>query len=142
TYVAVGLDRSLYIGDDFQGSIRRVTTDGVIDTVARGGTVTTLRSSPVRATNLFLINPRLRLFNLAISPLGTLYVSAGSIVFRVDTDGFARKVADFSPGFAFGIDFAPEGTLYATVQVNTGGTTHNTLVRIGTDGTLTTVVGP
>ncbi|HYQ00521.1 MAG TPA: RHS repeat-associated core domain-containing protein [Polyangiaceae bacterium] len=68
--VAIGPDGLLYIADKAHSSIRRVRTDGIIETVAGNGLT---GSSPdgLPATNTLLSQPR----GLGVGPDGTLYIA-------------------------------------------------------------------
>ena len=66
--VRVGPDGSLYIADTRHGVVRRVTTEGVIETFAGGGE-RTLDREPMPAKEA----SRLGAFSMAVVPDGTLY---------------------------------------------------------------------
>jgi RHS repeat-associated protein len=144
--VAAGPDGSLYIADAPNKQIRRVDPDGIITTVAGGGTGGLGDGGP--ATQATLFNPS----DVAVGQDGSLYIadSSNQRVRRVDPSGIITTVAGTgvngfsgdggpaieaqisSPG---GIALGPDGSLYIADSGN------NRVRRIGTDGIITTVAG-
>lgn len=114
--VRIGPDGLLYIADSGTGRIRRVTAEGVIETVAGiGGRV---RSSgdggPATQAALFVVT------SMAFGPDGSLYfVERDSRVRRIVPDGIVTTIAD---GGAMGVGrpsevaVAPDGSLYVTAR--------------------------
>lgn len=82
--IAVGRDGTVYFSDDWNGRVRAVLPDGVIETVAGGGH-TPLRTRPVRALAASFGAP-FSLSGLAIGPGGQLYIGT-SAVYRLAPDG-------------------------------------------------------
>jgi sugar lactone lactonase YvrE len=88
--VAVGPDGGLYVADTYNGRIRRVGLDGVITTVAGGGTPGTLGDGgPAGAAWLYLPH------GVAVAPDGALLIADGGNhrVRRVDAAGVITTVA-------------------------------------------------
>lgn len=79
---------NLYIADLGNARVRRVGPDGIIKTVAGGGT---LMGDGIRATDAALVSPR----NVVAAPDGTLYISdfSANRVFSVTRDGVLHSVA-------------------------------------------------
>jgi RHS repeat-associated protein len=144
--VAAGPDGSLYIADYANQRIRRVGPDGIITTVAGGGTGGLGDGGP--ATQATLFDPS----DVAVGPDGSLYVAdlSNHRVRRVDPSGVITTVAgtgvngfsgDGGPaiqaqiwdpgGIALGLD----GSLYIADAGN------NRVRRIGADGIIATVAG-
>src|SRR5262249_52970399 len=139
-------DGSVYIADTLNARIRRVDPDGLITTVAGGGTVGYGDGGP--ATQAQLAFPTA----LTFGPDGSLYIADGSYnnIRRVGPNGIITTVVgsgpsvysgdggpatqarfDFPPGVALGAD----GSLYITDADN------NVIRRVGPDGIITTVAG-
>ncbi|MBI2876791.1 MAG: PASTA domain-containing protein, partial [Candidatus Tectomicrobia bacterium] len=148
--VTVGPDGSLYIavGDRPESSpdlyhVRRVRPDGIITTVAGGGS----GGDGGPATQAELSFPR----GLAVGPDGSLYIADTNInrVRRVRPDGIITTVAgtgvsgfggDDGPAIlaslsAFDVAVEPDGSLYIA------DTTNHRVRRVGPDGIITTVAG-
>ena len=148
--LALAPDGSLYIVDAINQRVRKVSTDGIITTVAGGG-------NPSRpfgdvgdggpATEAVFCQPT----SVAVGPDGALYVADNcqGRIRRVGPDGIITTVAgpgvpnlyrDGGPatqaylGGAYGIDVGPDGTIYI-------GTQHHRVRRVGTDGIITTIAG-
>jgi RHS repeat-associated protein len=144
--VTAGPDGSLYIADSPNQRIRRVGPDGIITTVAGGGTGGL--GDGGRATEATLFNPT----DVAAGSDGSLYIadSSNQRVRRVDPSGIITTVAgtgvngfsgDGGPAIhaqissPSGIGLGPDGSLYIADSGN------NRVRRIGTDGIITTVAG-
>ena len=152
--VRVGPDGSLYIADTRHGVVRRVTTEGVIETFAGGGE-RTLDREPMPAKEA----SRLGAFSMAVVPDGTLYfVGASHRILRVTPDGIISWFAGSRPqwrciggtcdffeaegpaidvflGLDMSITVDGNGNLYvAALQ-------HHVVRKITPDGMLTTVAG-
>jgi RHS repeat-associated protein len=142
--VAVDRDGNLYIADRGNGRIRRVGTDGIINTVAGGGKSL---DDGVLATEAQLGG----LWDVVVGPEGDLYVTTGDRVRRIGKDSVITTVVGIKYGAGYsgdggpaieaairsphGIAFAPDGSLYIA---DTG---NHVIRRIGPDGIITTVVG-
>jgi hypothetical protein len=114
--IAVAKNGTVYFADEGNGRVREILPDGIIETVAGGGTVP-LGSKPVPALSASFGGPS-SLFSLAIGPGGELYIGT-SAVYRVNSSGMlvwvvGSSARDLNKGFngiysnpAFQIDFAP-----------------------------------
>ncbi|MDE2179981.1 MAG: tandem-95 repeat protein [candidate division NC10 bacterium] len=120
--VAVAPDGSLYIADSNNERIRRVGPDGIITTVAGGGTPPDGLGDGGSATQARLQGP----FGVAVAPDGSLYIAAHYRIRRVGPDGIIATVAgtgtrgfssDGGPAtqamlYPFGVAVAPDGSVY------------------------------
>lgn len=128
--IKLGPDGSLYIADGFNVRVRRITPDGIINTVVGGGSLP-LGSDGVPATEL---NPYI--VNIVdVTPDGTIFFSSVvtngfQYVYRVSPDGIAHlhagvrhaygmgdRLADNVPGRqaefdARGLAVGPDGAVY------------------------------
>ncbi|MBA6328246.1 hypothetical protein H4J46_09895 [Colwellia sp. MB02u-6] len=88
-------DGSFYFSDDYRGLIRRVGVDGVLTTIAGGGSE--LNINGINALSAQLSKPR----NLALDKAGNVYFSINHRqVYQLSNDGIIRLVAgDKSSGF-------------------------------------------
>ncbi|MFQ5873899.1 MAG: serine/threonine protein kinase, partial [Dehalococcoidia bacterium] len=77
---------NLYIADNFNRRVRRVSPSGVITTVAGGGRGT---QDGVPATEVELGDPE----GLAVDPAGNLYIADFGSVWRVDRSGIITVIA-------------------------------------------------
>ena len=144
--VALDPDGNLYIADVGNNRVRRVGTDGIIGTIAGGGTTSPGTGGP--ATEASLNQPR----SLAVGADGGVYFTeqSGGRILKVGTDGVLSAVAGtdtrgyYGDGSAAtsaqfsgisGIAFGPDGSLY----VNDSG--NGRVRRIEPDGIVTTVAG-
>ncbi|HLK12957.1 MAG TPA: RHS repeat-associated core domain-containing protein [Candidatus Binatia bacterium] len=91
--IRLGPDGSLYISEESNHRVRRVTPDGIISTVAGNGTPS-LDGDGGPATSAGVFHPD----GIAIGPDGSLYiVAANSEIRRVGTDGIIERVAGLGP---------------------------------------------
>jgi YD repeat-containing protein len=143
--LAVGPDGTVFIADD-NDRIRRVDRNGVIQTIAGGGTK---EAETGKATDIRLHNPRA----VALAPDGSLYIAecyARHCIRRLHADGTLTLVAggkkqgssgDGGPAIKArffdptGLAVAPDGTLYIADQGN------HRIRRIAPDGIITTIAG-
>ena len=156
--IALAPDGSIYFADGANNRIRRITTDGIIQTVIGGG------KNPVidgrLATDIALDQPD----GLAVGPDGTLYITTINNVFRVvpglpdldvkeslvpSSDGLTLYRFDHSGRHLSTID-AMTGVTELTFGYDASGylvtiTDKNQLVttiKRASDGTPTSIVGP
>jgi RHS repeat-associated protein len=92
TSLAVGVDGSLYLGQDdiYTGSfrrVRRITPDGVIRTVAGGGGQGADQATPALQFGFGTVR------SIAVSGDGTVYASNGDQIEQVGVDGIVRRFA-------------------------------------------------
>ncbi len=88
--IAVARNGTVYFSDDWNGRVREVLPDGVIETVAGGGS-TPLGTKPVRALAASFGRP-FSLYGLTIGPGGDVYLGCGQGVYRLAPDGVLRWV--------------------------------------------------
>ena len=136
---------NLYIADGYNNRIRKVTTDGIIFTIAGGGTGGSGDGGP--AISAFIPDPH----GIAIDAAGALYITdwSNSRIRKVTTDGVIDTVAgngsfgysgDDGPatsaqlGSPFGLAVDAIGNLYIA-------DTNNSRIRKVTDGVIRTVAG-
>ncbi|HEX2203192.1 MAG TPA: hypothetical protein VHG91_07830, partial [Longimicrobium sp.] len=143
--IAFGPDGSLYIADNSNARVRRVTPDGRMTTAAGGGT---LFGDNIPATQARLSGPS----GLAVGPDGSLYIadSGARKVYRVSPDGIITTVAG-TGGSGYSGDGGPatQATLIAPHAIAVGPDcsiyiaeiTGHRIRRIGPDGIITTVAG-
>jgi PKD repeat protein/streptogramin lyase len=149
--VAIGPDGSLYIADDSYHVIRRVAPDGIISTVAGGGSSI---EEGIPAKQALLNFPQ----GLAVGPDGSLYIadSGHNRVRRVGPDGIISTVA--GTGYPVSLDptvpigdggqateaalaqpdavaIGPDGSLCIADSL------HNRIRKVGPDGKITTLAG-
>jgi RHS repeat-associated protein len=146
--VAVAPDGSLYISERGSHRVRRVGSDGIIATVAGGGSPPDGLGDGGPASQAALWNPS----GVAVAPDGSLYIADTSNcrIRRVGPNGIITTVAgngtfafsgDGGPATQtglwtpFGIAVAPDGSLYIADNGNWR------IRRVGPDGIITTVAG-
>ncbi|PYT29167.1 MAG: hypothetical protein DMG57_12600 [Acidobacteria bacterium] len=83
--IAIDPTGNLYIADGVS-LVRKVSRDGMISTVAGGGTAT---QDGVPATTVFLFHPAA----VAVDAAGDLYIPEGNVVRKVTPDGIIHTVA-------------------------------------------------
>jgi len=149
--LAIAPDGSLYMADQGNFRIRRVGTDGIIETVAGTG-VPGFSGDGGPATRAGLDNPR----GIAVGQDGSLYIADNARVRRVTPDGVIRTIAGTgSVGFTgdggpateasfrllSAVTVAPDDTLYLAdtgnfrVRWMRPGGTINTIAGNGVSGT-------
>ena len=147
--VAVDSAGNVYIADTGNQRIRRIGTNGIIQTVAGTG-VQGFSAGPL-ATNAALNNP----FDIAVDSAGNVYIAEGGnhIVRKITNPGAAGTIAIFA-GTAMTAGNTGNGgpatsarlNLPAGLAINTAGDvfisdSNNGAVRKVTGGTITAVVG-
>ena len=145
--VAVAPDGSLYIADTRNNRIRRVSTDGIISTVAGAG-YPGYGGDGGPAIEAGLSSPG----GLAVAPDGSLYIADtyNHRIRRVGTDGIITTVAgtyyrgyfgDGGPAIEAGLNHpegvtvGPDGSLYIADTLN------QRIRRVGPDGIIRTLAG-
>jgi len=142
--IEFGPDGSLYIADEFNNRIRKVSPDGIVSTVAGNGTEN-YNGDGILATEASLSRPKA----IALSSDGVLYIAdeGHNRIRRVGLDGIISTVAgngrvgahqDGIPAIEARIDpydvaVGNDGSIY-TVE-------DKLLRRIGLDGIITTITG-
>lgn len=147
--IAVGPDDSVYFTDnDGNYRVRRVTPDGIIDTVVGDGTFT-YRGDGSQALETGLNG---QLTGLAVGADGSIYISFSNLhlVRRVGPDGIIRAFlgAQFDEGLSgvggpatearidspFGLALAPDGSLFVGTAVGTRENQH--VLKVDSGGAL------
>jgi sugar lactone lactonase YvrE len=145
--VTVGPDGTIYIAENSR--VRRVTPDGLIDTIAGRDpqSCPPAEGDTGRAVDARVCIPAA----VAVGPDGTVYVGDGNEVYRIGPEGSFEHVAGQPDGAGFSGDggpaadatlqlvtdlaVAPDGTLYILDSCN------HRVRRVGADGVITTVAG-
>ena len=146
--VAIGPDGALYLAETSTGRIRRIGANGVIHTVAGGGSPPDGLGDGLRATQAALLSPS----DVAVAADGSLFISdtGNGRIRRVDPSGVISTyvgggepgtLGDDGPATAAwlnrprGIALAPDRTLYVADTFN------HRVRQITPDGSITTAVG-
>ncbi|MHB8519486.1 MAG: NHL domain-containing protein [Limisphaerales bacterium] len=132
--VAVDASGNLFIADTANNRIRKVGTNGIITTVAGGGTHVPLGTA---ATNATLSHPA----GVAVDAWGNLFIAdAGSgDVYKVDTNGIINSVNAGTFGEFLN---APSGVAVdARGNVFIADTGNRSVLHVDTNGIITTVAG-
>jgi trimeric autotransporter adhesin len=140
---AVVMDRAgnLYIADEFNNRVRKVTPDGTITTFAgTGATGFSGDGGPADKAKLFFPN------DLAIDSAGNLYIAdqGNDAIRKVNTSGIISTIAG---GIQTGVGPIPGGKLNAadSVTVDAAGNIYssgaNNIVKIDSSGNHTTIAG-
>ncbi len=145
--LAVGPDRSVYIGDATGARVRRVSADGLIETVAGNGvegfsgdgglaTLAQLRQPRGVAVDdqgvLYIadwLDHRIRM----VAPTGVIHTLAGTGTEGFSGDGGPASQAEFA--FPNAVAVAQDGTVYVADTAN------HRIREISTDGMITTFAG-
>ncbi|MCG8425605.1 MAG: hypothetical protein MJE77_47605 [Proteobacteria bacterium] len=142
--VAIAPNGSLYIADTYHGRIRRVTPDGIIDTVAGDGSIGTggdggpAIEAPLGGS----------VFGMALGGDGSFYAAAG-IIRRISPNGFLSTLSSKTRGFSgdggliteadiywpWGMAMGVDGSLYFSDSSN------YRVRRVSPAGIVTTVAG-
>jgi len=145
--VAVDNSGNLYIADQFNNRVRKVSADGTITTVAGNGTGSLLGDGG-QATSASLHNP----FGVAVDSSGNLYVAdtSNNAVRKVGTNGVITTVVG-NGTFGYSGDGGPasNATLEqpVAVAVDKAGNlyiadmTNNVIRKVTTDGKIFTIAG-
>ncbi len=124
--LAVDRNDNLYIADRSDKRIRRVSPNGVIDTVAGNGQSGQSSGDGGPATSATIADPS----NIKIDAAGDLFILDGIRIRKV-TGGSINTVASFSPATSLGFDSA------GNLLIGTG----RSIVRLGPGDTRTTIAG-
>ncbi len=145
--LALDASGNLYVADTANGRIRKISTTGIITTVAGGGTLgggNIGDGGP--ATEAILDNPH----GIAFDSSGNLYVAANQRVRKVDGKGIITTVVGGGSGPGIGdggpatnaqlsnpsgIAFDPVGNLYIADW------SHTRIRKVSTDGIISTFAG-
>ena len=142
-------DGSVYIADSFNDRIRRVTTDGIIRTIAGTGTAETQTlGDGLLATQAQLRFPRATDFG----PDGSLYIADSNhyIIRRIAPNGIISTVAgNRNPIYSGDGGVATQASFSFPIAVSADGSGNlyvadefaNRIRRIGTDGNIQTIAG-
>ena len=144
--VAMGPDGNLYIADTGNNRIRRVGTDGVIRTVAGGGSPTDGLGDGGPATAARLIAPR----GIAVGADGTLYiadtdhhrirqVSPAGIIQTIAGTGSTAFNGDGLPGIQTNLAYPADAVPGPDGSVIIADTNHSRVRRLGLNGLVTTL---
>ncbi len=146
--VAIGPDGSLYVLDYINGRVRKIGPDGIVSTVAGGGSCGPGIGDNGPATSACLGRPQ----GIALGPDGSLYIadSDNHRIRRVDKGGFIATLAGTGIQ-GYGGDGGPATQAYLNwpndVAVGSDGSVYfsdghnNRIRRVGTDGIITTTAG-
>lgn len=146
--IALGADGSLYIADQQDARIRKVSPSGTITTVAGTGT-NGLSGDGGLATSAQLSNPS----DVAVGPDGSLYIAdeGNSRIRRVDPKGFITTFAGGgNTGFLYGDGQPATKAILVSpshVVVSTDGTVfltdngHRKIRKVDSKGIISTVAG-
>jgi len=118
--LAVDPEGNLYIPEYHGFRVRRVSTDGIITTVAGNGTPD-WSGDGGPATQARLFYPH----GVAVGPEGSLYISTNCCLRRVNPEGIITTVAS-SLSSATGVAVGPNGTVYVAAN--------SRIYRVGPDG--------
>ncbi len=147
--VAVDTAGNLYIADQLNNRIRKVTTSGTISTVAGNGTAG-YTGDGAAATSAELTSPT----GIAIDKAGNLYIAdSGNNVIRKVTS--AGTISTIAGSFTLGAGYAGDGAAATSAQLNSPSQlavdsagnlyiadTYNNIIRkLTTDGNINTIIG-
>lgn len=144
TDIAATADGTVYIADNANHRVRRITPDGSITTVAGNGSSAGQVVDGAQGTATSLKFPR----SVAVDAAGTLYIAdtGNNLIRRLNTDGTLSIVAGGGSDFADGA-FALEAQLGSIqgLEVDATGVLYWTdgsrIRRLGADGRTATVPG-
>lgn len=143
TGLAVQADGTVLVADNVLGTLRAISTTGIISRVAGGGSTAPADGVPAREAQF----PGVRA--VAVAPDGVVHITAGNAVWKIVDGAMIRVAGTGAWGFsgdggpateaqlqnAAGIAFDSSGILYIADQVN------SRIRRVSTAGTITTVAG-
>ena len=126
--LAVDPEGNLYIPEHLNARVRRVSTDGIITTVAGNGSPG-LSGDGGPATQARIYYPN----GVAVGPDGSLYISTNCCLRRVNPEGIITTVAS-SLTWAYGVVVGTDGSVYVAAN------NYHTY-RVGPDGVPISVGG-
>ncbi len=140
--VAVDATGDLFIADFLDARVRKVDTNGIITTVAGGGT--NYPGDGGAATSAELSGPS----GVALDATGSLFIAGGNRVYKVDTNGIIATVAGGGTNYPGDGSAATNAALGPTgVAVDTFGNlfiadwSNSRIRKVDTSGIITTVAG-
>jgi sugar lactone lactonase YvrE len=151
-YISFDSAGNLYVSDSGNHRVRRISSGGIIDTVAGNGLTRLLNRNPEGDTPALQTPLATNLLAVTGSADGNFYYAEFGFIRRVDKKGNVSTVAGSGNYFygvgadddqathlllayVEGLAIGPDGLLYFTDE---GG---NVIRRLNLDGTLTTIVG-
>lgn len=146
--VAVDSSGNIYIADQGNNRIRKITPDGNINTVAGNGT-SGYTGDKGSATSAELSNPQ----GVAVDSAGNIYIAdtSNNVIRKVSNGSITTIAGDNSLGFGYSGDggqavsaqlFHPTSlALDASGNLYIADTNNSVIRRVGTDNTITTVAG-
>ena len=126
--LAFDADDNLYIGDGSNGRVRKVDREGIITTIAGGGTDN--RNDGILATEAYF-EPRA----VTVDPAGNLYIGAGQLL-KVTTQGLLYHLGGNDIGFPNGVGgvaIDADGSVFVTEPER------NLVKKLAPDGTVTII---
>ncbi len=136
--MAVDAMGNLYIADSGNGRVRRVSTRGLISTVAGGADPSSDPADGAPATQASLWQP----FGVAFDAAGSLYIADAVSIREVAADGSIRRIAGCGRDGC--VKGAAQVTPTAMAVASTGDVfigQYNRVARLSADGMLTAVAG-
>jgi hypothetical protein len=155
--IAVDSSGNIYIADVFNGRVRKIASNGIITTVAGGGSSPLTYGDGGPATAARLVLP----FGVAVDSAGSLYIADNETVRKVASDGTITTVAGCIPtNMTCALGYATTGSIgdggpatnayfvASGVAVDSAGnlyiadSTNNRIRKVSTNGIMSTVAGP
>jgi len=136
--IAVDASDNVYVVDDKNFVIRKITPDSVVSTFAGSAGVSGVSDGPANKASFF--NP----MYIAASPTGTLYISDSFCMIRQITPDGAVKTVLGAGSPVTGANAYNQCNLRGVAADGTGNayvTDHNAVIKIGPDGAESTFVG-
>ena len=143
--IAIDSEGNLYVVQNWQHRVRRISTDGIIETIAGSG-VPGFSGDGGLATEAVLSYPK----GITIDRVGNIYISdsGNSRIRRIRTDGIIETIAGTSSGSKADGILATEAKIEAQdIAIDGSGNIYFTewgtdfIRRISTDGIIKTIAG-